>query len=259
MDEVAAQHVDADAIVHYGHACLSQLSALCNAHFSSCHTHFAFRRTARLPVVYIFGKKHLDVDKMVEGLVGLYLLHHPEAEDSAVVLRHDVVYNHLAGSTFPVLISHRQSHLETPLEALQSKFTDTMKPHAIKVHYTPIPTYAGPAKAASPPPSIGNTTTTNTPPTSSNPLPNLDASPIFYIGGESLSLTNLLMTHASCEVRLFPHHFFFHEIHHPLSSPSLALTLTLTPCTNRSTSMTPNNHHGQAPTRASNPQKPTDS
>jgi hypothetical protein len=24
VDEVAAQHVDADAIVHYGHACMSQ-------------------------------------------------------------------------------------------------------------------------------------------------------------------------------------------------------------------------------------------
>ena len=27
---------------------------------------------------------------------------------------------------------------------------------------------------------------------------------IFYIGGESLGLTNLLMTHSSCEVRLHP-------------------------------------------------------
>ncbi len=34
VDEVAAKHVDADLVVHYGHACLSA--------------------TARLPVIYVF-------------------------------------------------------------------------------------------------------------------------------------------------------------------------------------------------------------
>jgi diphthamide biosynthesis enzyme Dph1/Dph2-like protein len=28
VDEVAAQHVDADAMVHYGHACMSQYVAV---------------------------------------------------------------------------------------------------------------------------------------------------------------------------------------------------------------------------------------
>jgi len=39
VDEVAAQHLDADLVVHYGHACLSP--------------------TSRLPVLYVFGRKPL--------------------------------------------------------------------------------------------------------------------------------------------------------------------------------------------------------
>ena len=46
VDEIAAEHVDADAVVHYGRACLSP--------------------TARLPVVYVFTKGQLDLSKVVE-------------------------------------------------------------------------------------------------------------------------------------------------------------------------------------------------
>ncbi|KAK9899095.1 diphthamide biosynthesis protein [Cystobasidium minutum MCA 4210] len=50
VDEVAAQHVDADFVVHYGHACLSA--------------------PARLPVLYIFPKAPMDVEKAVNRLEG---------------------------------------------------------------------------------------------------------------------------------------------------------------------------------------------
>jgi diphthamide biosynthesis protein 2 len=42
VDEVAAAHVNADSIIHFGHACLS--------------------KTTRLPVLYIFPKNQVDVD-----------------------------------------------------------------------------------------------------------------------------------------------------------------------------------------------------
>jgi diphthamide biosynthesis protein 2 len=45
VDEIAAEHVDADAVVHYGRACLSP--------------------TSRLPVVYVFTKRQLDLSKVV--------------------------------------------------------------------------------------------------------------------------------------------------------------------------------------------------
>src|SRR5437763_518652 len=41
VDEIAAEHVDADAVVHYGRACLSP--------------------TARLPALYVFTQRQLDL------------------------------------------------------------------------------------------------------------------------------------------------------------------------------------------------------
>lgn len=48
VDEVAAQHVDADIVVHYGHACLSP--------------------TARLPVIYVFPKRPVEVESAAQSL-----------------------------------------------------------------------------------------------------------------------------------------------------------------------------------------------
>ncbi|KAI9672409.1 MAG: Diphthamide biosynthesis protein 2 [Trizodia sp. TS-e1964] len=47
VDEVAAEHVDADVVVHYGKACLSP--------------------TARLPVIYIFTNRKLKVDHIIQS------------------------------------------------------------------------------------------------------------------------------------------------------------------------------------------------
>ncbi|TVY32906.1 2-(3-amino-3-carboxypropyl)histidine synthase subunit [Lachnellula subtilissima] len=47
VDEVAAEHVDAEAVVHYGRACLSP--------------------TSRLPVVYVFTRRALDIPFVVAG------------------------------------------------------------------------------------------------------------------------------------------------------------------------------------------------
>ncbi|ELR25502.1 diphthamide biosynthesis protein 2, putative [Acanthamoeba castellanii str. Neff] len=46
VDEVAAQHLSADVIVHYGRTCLSP--------------------TSHLPVIYVFGRKPLDVAHLVQ-------------------------------------------------------------------------------------------------------------------------------------------------------------------------------------------------
>jgi diphthamide biosynthesis protein 2 len=47
-DEVAALHLNADVLVHYGHACLSP--------------------TGRLPVIYSFGKSEIDINRAVACL-----------------------------------------------------------------------------------------------------------------------------------------------------------------------------------------------
>ncbi len=48
VDEVAAEHVGADAVVHFGHACMTP--------------------TERLPVLFVFTVAHIDVPAMVDTL-----------------------------------------------------------------------------------------------------------------------------------------------------------------------------------------------
>lgn len=69
VDEIAAEHVDADAVVHYGRACLSP--------------------TARLPVLHIFTKMDLNHDIVIQSFCN----HFPE-KDAKVILTADVSYAH---------------------------------------------------------------------------------------------------------------------------------------------------------------------
>ncbi|KAG2018586.1 diphthamide biosynthesis protein 2 [Coprinopsis cinerea AmutBmut pab1-1] len=73
VDEVAASHVDADFIVHYGYACLS--------------------KTARLPVLYVFGKAEVDVEDCVRS-VAQKLIEVGAGEEEEVRLVCDVRYRH---------------------------------------------------------------------------------------------------------------------------------------------------------------------
>ncbi|MCJ1377339.1 Diphthamide biosynthesis protein 2 [Xylographa soralifera] len=67
VDEIAAEHVDADVVVHYGRACLSP--------------------TARLPVIYVFTEHFLAV----EGVLAAFRETYPERGDK-VILMADVTY-----------------------------------------------------------------------------------------------------------------------------------------------------------------------
>ncbi|KAI1819143.1 putative diphthamide synthesis protein-domain-containing protein [Xylaria intraflava] len=72
VDEIAAEHADADAVVHYGRACLSP--------------------TARLPVLHIFTRQELDHDAVVEAFVKDFA-----STEAKVVLMADVMFQeHLA-------------------------------------------------------------------------------------------------------------------------------------------------------------------
>ncbi|XP_028289923.1 2-(3-amino-3-carboxypropyl)histidine synthase subunit 2 [Gouania willdenowi] len=87
VDEVAGEHVGADCIVHYGRACLSP--------------------SRRLPLMYVFGKRVLDVEKCSASFREL----HPDLQSHVVVL-YDVGYAHaindlvaLLSSEYPNLVS----------------------------------------------------------------------------------------------------------------------------------------------------------
>lgn len=69
VDEVAAEHVGADCIVHYGSSCLSP--------------------SKRLPLMYVFEKRPIDVEKCAAAFREL----HPDSQ-SHVILLYDVNYVH---------------------------------------------------------------------------------------------------------------------------------------------------------------------
>lgn len=68
VDEVAAEHCDAEVVVHYGRTCLSP--------------------TARLPVIYVFTSRPLEIDPVVQCFQTTY----PD-KDAKVVLMADIPYN----------------------------------------------------------------------------------------------------------------------------------------------------------------------
>ncbi|THH16089.1 hypothetical protein EW146_g4501 [Bondarzewia mesenterica] len=155
-DEVAAQHVDADAIVHFGHA------------------------TYRLPVIYVFGKKPIDVQDCVRGFVQS-LKSSSDLNGHIISLRHDVAYTHQADVI--------ASQLRAALDPLDMSFS-----------YSKTPCRLDPSSSSASASSMRE----DIPPhnceleidksTSKKPS---DSSPIFYIGPSSLRLTNLIMTHSS--------------------------------------------------------------
>ncbi|EXJ96092.1 diphthamide biosynthesis protein 2 [Capronia coronata CBS 617.96] len=78
VDEIAAEHVEADAVVHYGRACLSP--------------------TARLPVLHIFTTMELDHEAVVKSFRESF----PDL-DAKVVLTADVPYSAHVESVIKIL------------------------------------------------------------------------------------------------------------------------------------------------------------
>jgi diphthamide biosynthesis protein 2 len=88
-------------MVHYGHACMSLYVSL---PLSDRFRLFdlIFGRTSRLPVIYVFGKKTIDIDLCVKQLVEAFDANLPDGNDarsSAILLKHDVVFTHQAGTS----------------------------------------------------------------------------------------------------------------------------------------------------------------
>lgn len=73
VDEIAAEHVDADVVVHYGRSCLSP--------------------TSRLPVIYVFTKHPLDEKAALEAFRADF-----QDRQSRVVVMADVTYQDHVGS-----------------------------------------------------------------------------------------------------------------------------------------------------------------
>ena len=72
VDEVTAQHYNADCIIHYGHACLSP--------------------TCRLPVRFVFGQSPVNVTDLLSKMKDTFT-----DNDQRIVLLYDTDYHHIAG------------------------------------------------------------------------------------------------------------------------------------------------------------------
>lgn len=72
VDEVAAQHVNAECIIHFGHACLTP--------------------TERLPVLYIFEKLSIDTNHFITSFRNQF-----KNNEQNLLLLYDVGYSHCLG------------------------------------------------------------------------------------------------------------------------------------------------------------------
>ncbi|KAI8608632.1 putative diphthamide synthesis protein-domain-containing protein [Chytriomyces sp. MP71] len=154
VDEVAAEHVRADVVVHFGRACLSRPVSV--------------HRTARIPALYVFGRPPVDLGKCVDGFKGL-------APDTAIpiLLMFDAVYSWASLDVAHALKTAGYNDLV--VESIFSGFDNSVADVST---------------------SLGR----------SYFIPdgrNLVDYTLFYIGGESLTLTNLLMTHSGNRVFSF--------------------------------------------------------
>lgn len=73
VDEVAAEHIDADLVIHFGHACLSL--------------------TSRLPAIYVFHRLPINASQCVEQMASK-LEEQDERKQNTLVMMYDVGYEH---------------------------------------------------------------------------------------------------------------------------------------------------------------------
>lgn len=86
VDEIAAEHVEADVVVHYGRACLSP--------------------TARLPVIYVFTHRTLPLDPVVLAFKETY-----PGRQQQIILMADVIYTDHIPQIFEALRTQGYSNL----------------------------------------------------------------------------------------------------------------------------------------------------
>ena len=97
MDEVAADHVQADCIIHFGPACLTQYVINgWHALFDRLHYILVFQcvvpRTRSLPVLYVFGHEGVNTPECVEAFRHLF-----QDRTTHILVMYDTVYAHCMG------------------------------------------------------------------------------------------------------------------------------------------------------------------
>ncbi|CAD6445969.1 d9515e78-575e-4ceb-ab03-d4fc5c136497-CDS, partial [Sclerotinia trifoliorum] len=89
VDEIAAEHVDAQVVIHYGRACLSP--------------------TARLPVIYVFTSRPLNLESVVLAFENTY-----REKDDKIVIMADITYHSHISSLVSLLRDGGYQNLLAP-------------------------------------------------------------------------------------------------------------------------------------------------
>ncbi|KAJ1917424.1 Diphthamide biosynthesis protein 2 [Tieghemiomyces parasiticus] len=189
IDEVAAEHAQADLIIHYGHSCLSAPS--------------------RIPVLYVFGKLPAEVDRICAAFQTQF----PDSASAPVLLMYDVGYHHLIAEVSTNLAEklgyEKLVVAQVPTEALHVASEQPSAP-ALVSETLPTDFKATSATEKTPPNASCDCRSSSRTPASGNQrygrsytLPDnakLEDYSIFYIGADSLALSNLALTHNQCSI-----------------------------------------------------------
>ncbi len=92
VDEVAAQHASADAVVHFGLACMSPCVRRALVRIPRSDSSGPAPSTRRLPVLHVFGRRPLDADAVFRAVRGSAEL--KEAMQGGLTLVPELVYAH---------------------------------------------------------------------------------------------------------------------------------------------------------------------
>uniref|UniRef100_A0A8D9BDH5 2-(3-amino-3-carboxypropyl)histidine synthase subunit 2 n=1 Tax=Cacopsylla melanoneura TaxID=428564 RepID=A0A8D9BDH5_9HEMI len=106
VDEVAASHVNADGIIHFGHSCLSTLS--------------------KLPVLYIFSKQHMNTEKFLNAISHL-------DRQSQVIVLYDTCYANYFDDTMFLNLQQLSTTMSHLIANSSPSSVDTEDPNVTKL------------------------------------------------------------------------------------------------------------------------------
>ncbi|KAJ1992100.1 Diphthamide biosynthesis protein 2 [Dimargaris cristalligena] len=213
IDEIAAEHVGADLIVHYGHSCLSAPS--------------------RIPVLYVFGKPSVGMNQLAEKFRQFF----DPASDRPVLILYDVAYHHCKDQ-FLAKLTEQYGYSKLVLSEIPTEFLDIQTAPPTNLSSTPccgsgpagnscqqygeshesavdgepapptqslresspVPAEETPCCKTKPVRSEGEKGTTTQRGRSYTLLPGTSITDysLFYIGSESPALSNIILTHNQC-------------------------------------------------------------
>lgn len=96
VNEVATKHANADALMHCRHACMTLCVSCTVSDRPICGRATTARALRlRLPVIYVSGRKAIDVLQCFTALLGAYNAEAADAPQDAILLTHNVAYAYM--------------------------------------------------------------------------------------------------------------------------------------------------------------------